>query len=297
MSKIQVFFATAFCVLLSGAAVTVAAQTDNAGSATVIRVDGAVSYSLGNDQWTPLVAGKILPAGAVIRTDFNGSVDIVLGKDIDLPQHAWQGRWTPQNVAPAPDESVRGMMSYRPSAEQNVVRLTPNTTLAIDKLTIVDTGADTVSDTELDLRKGKIFASVKKLTGASQYLIKLPNGIAGVRGTEFSLGDDGKSVVFKSSGGGLVISMVPPSGVPVTTIVVAGFSFDPTTGQPTVISDNMISFLSQIFTALQSIYSPVSFVTRDGTCIYVSPTHGAGGGNSPPPQASPQPSPPQNSND
>ncbi len=297
MSKIQVFFATAFCVLLSGAAVTVAAQTDNAGSATVIRVDGAVSYSLGNDQWTTLVAGKILPAGAVIRTDFNGSVDIVLGKDIDLPQHAWQGRWTPQNIAPAPDESVRGMMSYRPSAEQNVVRLTPNTTLAIDKLTIVDTGADTVSDTELDLRKGKIFASVKKLTGASQYLIKLPNGIAGVRGTEFSLGDDGKSVVFKSSGGGLVISMVPPSGVPVTTIVVAGFSFDPSTKQLTVISDNMISFLSQIFTALQAIYSPVSFVTRDGTCIYVSPTHAARGGNSPPPQASPQPSPPPNSND
>ena len=127
MSKIQVFFATAFCVLLSGVAVTATAQTGTAGSATVIRVDGAASYSLGNGQWTPLVAGKILPAGAVIRTDNNGSVDIVLGKDIDLPKHAWQARWTPQNVAPAPDESDRGMMSYRPSAEQNVVRLTPNT--------------------------------------------------------------------------------------------------------------------------------------------------------------------------
>jgi FecR protein len=250
MSKIQVFFATAFCVLLSGAAVTANAQTNTAGSVTVIRVAGAVSYSLGNDQWTPLVAGKILPAGAVIRTDFNGSVDIVLGK-------------------------------------QNVVRLTPNTTLAIDKLTIVDTGADTVSDTELDLRKGKIFASVKKLTAASQYLIKLPNGIAGVRGTEFSLGADGKLVVLQSSGGGVVISVVPPSGVPVTTIVLPGFSFDPATGQLTVISDDMISSLSQIFTALQTtalqtIYSPVSFVTRDGTCIYVSPTRGAGGRRSPP---------------
>ncbi len=67
----------------------------------------------------------------------------------------------------------------------------PNTTLGIDKLTITDTGADTVSDTELNLKKGKIFASVKKLSGASQYLIKLPSGIAGVRGTKFSISADG----------------------------------------------------------------------------------------------------------
>jgi FecR protein len=292
MRKIQLFFAATVCVLLSGVAAI--AETGVAGSATVIRVEGVASYSLGNDQWIPLVAGKILPAGAVIRTDYNGSVDVVLGKDINLPQHAWQTRWTPENVAPAPDESVRGMVSYRPSAEQNVVRLTPNTTLAIDKLTIVDTGADTVSDTELDLRKGKVYASVKKITGASQYLIKLPNGIAGVRGTEFSIDADGKTKVYRSSGGGVVLSMVPPSGVPATTVVGAGFSFDPATGQLTINSGDEQTFLERLFTALQTIYSPVSFVTRDGTCIYVSPTHGAGGGGSPPPQANPQPNPQPN---
>jgi hypothetical protein len=79
------------------------------------------------------------------------------------------------------------MVSYKPSAEQNAVRLMGDTVLAIDKLTVSDTGVDTVSDTELDLRQGGIYCSVKKLSGASQYLIKIPNGIAGVRGTLFLL--------------------------------------------------------------------------------------------------------------
>ena len=63
-----------------------------------------------------------------------------------------------------------------------MVRLTGDTMLAIDKLTVSDTGLDTVSDTELDLKQGRIFCSVKKLSAASQYLVKIPNGIAGVRG-------------------------------------------------------------------------------------------------------------------
>ncbi len=60
-----------------------------------------------------------------------------------------------------------------------------DTVLAIDKLLISNTGVDAVSDTELDLRQGTIFGNVKKLSATSQYLIKIPNGIAGVRGTTF----------------------------------------------------------------------------------------------------------------
>ena len=75
-------------------------------------------------------------------------------------------------------------MSYKPSVEQNIVRLSGNTTLKIDTLTVSDTGVDTVSDTELDLQNGRIFSSVKKLSAESKYLIKFPNGIAGVRGSQ-----------------------------------------------------------------------------------------------------------------
>ena len=95
-----------------------------------------------------------------------------------------QARIAPDRIAPAADAPVRGMVTYTPAAEQNAIRMTSGTTLKIDKLTISDTGVDTVSDTELDLQKGRIFANVKKLSPASQYLIKIPTGIAGVRGGE-----------------------------------------------------------------------------------------------------------------
>ena len=283
MKKIQIVFSAAVAALLA-ATVSVSAQTGASGYATVVRVEGVASYSLGDGKWTPLVAGKILPVGAVIRTEHNGVADIVLGKDIGLPQNGWQARWTPSHVAPAPDESVRGMISYRPSAEQNVVRLSPDTTLGLDKLTVIDTGADTISDTELNLKQGKIYASVKKLTGASQYLIKLPNGIAGVRGTQFSISANGATTVYHSTGGGVVLSLVGLSGLPTTTVVGAGFTFDPSTGQLVILPGDEQTFLDRLFSALQTVYAPVSYVTRDCTTVYISPIHGAGGGGSPPQQ-------------
>ena len=287
MKKIQFLF-SAVCAAVLTATISVSAQTGDSGYATVVRVEGVASYSLGDGKWTPLVAGKILPVGAVIRTEHNGVVDVVLGKDIGLPQNSWQSRWTPSHVAPAPDESVRGMVSYRPAAEQNVVRLSPDTTLGLDKLTVIDTGADTVSDTELNLKQGKIFASVKKLTGASQYLIKLPNGIAGVRGTQFSIDISGATTVYHSSGGGVVLSLVGVSGLPTTTVVGAGFSFDPSSGQLTILPGDEQNFLERLFSALQTVYAPVSYVTRDGTTTcYISPVHGVGGGSSPPPEIIP----------
>ena len=76
------------------------------------------------------------------------------------------------------------MVGYKPSVEQNVIRMSGATTVKIDTLTISDTGVDTISDTELDLQNGRIFYSVKKLSSQSKYLIKLPNGIAGVRGSQ-----------------------------------------------------------------------------------------------------------------
>jgi len=277
MKRFQALLAAAVCGALFSVCVQAAAQTGNSGCATVVRVEGIASYSLGDDKWIPLVAGKLLPAGAVVRTGHNGVVDLVLGKDINLPQLAEQTRWQPEHISPDPVSSIRGMVPYRPATEQNVVRLSPNTTLGIDKLTVTDTGADTVSDTELDLKKGKIYASVKKLTGASQYLIKLPSGIAGVRGTQFSISENGATSVYHSDNGGVVLSLIPPSGAPQTTIVGQGFSFDPTTGQLTILPGDEQTFLSRLFTALATIYSPTSFVTGDNTCIYISPVHGGRG--------------------
>ena len=274
MKKFQaLLFPVVAGALVSLTAPAFAQATANSGFATVVRVEGIASYSLGDDKWSPLVAGKILPEGAVISTGHNGVVDVVLGKDIDLPHNGWQAAPLPSFPAPAPDSPVRGMISYKPAAEQNVVRLTPGTTLGISKLTITDTGADTVSDTELDLKKGKIFCSVKKLNGPSQYLIRLPSGIAGVRGTQFSIDVTGKVEVYHSTGGGVVLSLILPNGTQVT-LVGSGFSYDPATGLLTTNSGELADFLKELFSALQTIYSPIAFACIDNTYIYVSPVHG-----------------------
>ena len=273
MKKIQALFAAALCGAIFSVTATVSAQDSQAGYATVVRVEGMASYSLGDDNWHPLVAGKHLPVGAIIRTGQNGVVDVVLGKNLDIPHTVWH----PDTIAMAPDSPVRGMLSYKPAAEQNVVRLTPETTLGIDKLTVTDTGADTVSDTELDLKKGKIFASVKKLTGASQYLIKLPSGIAGVRGTKFSISADGTTAVFESTGGGVVLSLVLPDGSTKTFLVTPGNLLDPASGQLAVLSTELATILTDLFSALPTIYAPVAYASFDSTKCYISPTHGGHG--------------------
>src|SRR5206468_9073375 len=114
-----------------------------------------------------------------------------------------------------------------PKAEQDVIRLMQDTVLALDKLAVVDTGADQVTDTQLDLRSGKIFGTVKKLSTASHYEIKLPNGVAGVRGTIYTISSSGVVQVLV---GQVVISWTAPDGTVQTVTVNGGFQFDASTG-------------------------------------------------------------------
>jgi hypothetical protein len=208
MKHIQTLVSVAICGFILTLAGVVCAQTIQPGVATVVRIVGEARYSLGDGVWHPLVAGKILAAGAVIQTGRDATVDIVLGKKILMPQ----ANPLPDRISLAEDADVRGYVSYKPVAEQNTVRMTGDTVLAIDKLTVSDTGVDSVSDTELDLRQGGIYNSVKKLSGASQYLIKIPNGIAGVRGTLFYIDATGRCIVYKNS---VVLSIIGPDGKPV----------------------------------------------------------------------------------
>jgi hypothetical protein len=246
------------------------AQDAKQGVATVVRVQGEASYTLEtgpNAKWIPLVAGKTLQAGATLKTEPGGIVDVVLGKDIKMPQ----ARPTPDRISFAPDSLERGMVDYKPSAEQNVVRLSGDTTLKIDKLTVSDTGVDTVSDTELDLQHGRIFASVKKLSTASKYYIKIPNGIAGVRGTLFGLGADDWCAVNRSS---VWLSFTGPDGKLVTLLISEGSQYNPATGQVTPLSPELIELLHLISTALDTLYLQVLSFSYDLTYCHISATSG-----------------------
>ncbi len=270
MNIFKTTLAAAFCF---GIVLAAAAQnTTKQGYATAVRVEGDVTYSLGQGQPEyPLVAGKYLPPGSIIFTKDNGVCDLVLGKAIDLPQ----AKWSPERISLSHDAAVRGFVTYKPSADQNAIRMTPHSTLAIDKLTVVDTGSDSVSDTELDLKQGKIFASVRKLTGASQYLIKLPKGVAGVRGTLFSITAEGECACWESTGGGVILAVEMPGGAgPQTFVVSPGLILEAGTLQPVTISPDLSSALNMVFAALRTTYfQEISFEVDTTTCR-VSPTSG-----------------------
>ena len=283
MKHIQTFVSVAICgfvLMLAGAA---CAQSAHPAVATVDRIKGEARYSLGDGVWHPLVAGKILTAGAVIQTGHDATVDIILGKKILMPQ----ATPLPDRVSLATDEKVRDYVSYRPFAEQNAVRMMGDTVLAIDKLTISDTGVDTVSDSELDLRQGGIYNSVKKLSGASQYLIKIPNGIAGVRGTMFYINANGKCIAYKNS---VVLSIIGPDGQPMTVVVNEGYQFDTKNlgnGQPSPLPRGISPFppglsaeLDEIFAALRTLYYGEVNFTFDRTELPISPTLGQPSGTS-----------------
>jgi hypothetical protein len=272
MKNFKIVMAAIVGIAIAGMVTSVSAQATKTGFATAVRIEGIVTYSLGKGQPEyPLVAGKYLPPGAIIFTKDNGVADLILGKSVDLPQ----AKWAPDRVSPAADAAVRGYVAYKPTADQNAIRLTPNSTLAIDKLTIVDTGADTVADTELDLQKGKIFASVRKLSGASQYIVKLPNGVAGVRGTLFSISVDGAVACYESTGGGVILAVTLPDGSSKTFVIAPGYVMDPATGQPANITPQLQHVLRDVFDALRTTYFQVVNYEFDHTGCYISPTSGS----------------------
>lgn len=244
------------------------AQSIKPGVVTVVRVQGEARYSLDDKTWHPLVAGKVLNAGAVIQSAADSTVDLVLsGKPVSMPQVAL----APDAIAPAADPNVRGLVSHTSMVEQNVVRMQGNTVLAIDKLTVSDTGADTVGDTELNLRSGQVFFNVKKMSATSQYVIKIPNGVAGIRGSSGGLNAGGGMEMSNGTG---IISIVK-NGIPVTSIVNAGFQFNPHNGSVTPLSDELLRELNATVTAISTLYhQEFPSLAHDQTTVRVSPTAG-----------------------
>jgi FecR protein len=223
------------------------AQTVKPCIVTVVRIQGHARYSLGDNTWHPLVVGKVLGSGAIIQSAVNSSVDIVLsGNAVAMPQAAR----SPETISFAPDPNVRGMVSYKPMVEQNVIRLWGNTVLAVDKLTQFDTGVQTISDTELDLRAGRIFFNIKKMSATSQFIIKIPNGVAGIRGSSGFIDANGDMAMHDGSA---VISLVI-NGAPFTHVINGGSEFNPSTGNVTPIPQNILDNLMTTLTSLITLY-------------------------------------------
>jgi hypothetical protein len=137
---------------------------------------------------------------------------------------------------------------------------------------------DTVSDTELDLQSGRIFASVKKLSNESKYFVKIPNGIAGVRGTLFGLGADDWCGVIKNT---VWLSITDKNGNPITVEVGEGHQFNPG-GGITPLPADVVTLLREIAIALDTLYLHIISFAPDKTYCFVSPDSGHIGNQSHP---------------
>jgi hypothetical protein len=244
---------------------TAAAQTATQGTAKVVRMKGQARYSTGNNVWQPLKVGARLKPGTVIQTslDRGSYVDLVLGEGEGIaPLGSGSG-------ASAATDSI----FFQPSVEQNSVRVWENSVLAIDKLTSTQTGADVVTETQLDLRHGRIFGNAKKMSAASKYEVKIPNGVAGIRGTTYEISSDG---VVRVLVGSVVIAYVGADGTVVTQVVMGGQQFDAHSGQISAIPDfNQQEMVKASKDMRIGPNAPPTTFAVDHTIYYVSPTVGS----------------------
>ena len=165
-------------------------------TAKVRAVRGTAKYS-SDHVWKPLKVNDSLKPGTVIKTEGESTVDLFINN--------------------------------------SVIRVTPDTTIGLEKLLATDTGADKVTETQLYLKNGRILGNVKKLAAASTYQIKTPNGVTGVRGTDFDISfvplPNGQfQLTVKSITGTLVSSAANNQGVIVTAVINTGEAWTPADG-------------------------------------------------------------------
>jgi FecR protein len=268
------------CALALAMVSSVTAQSVVQGKARVVRIGGHARFTTGNNVWQPLHVGDVIKPGTVVQTENKEGafVDLVLGDGSGSLGVASSGGGGASSAAVSP-------IAYRPSAEQNVVRIWQNSALGIDKLSSTDTGADVVTETQLDLRAGRVLGTVKKMNSASKYEIKLPNGVAGIRGTFYDITSDG---VVRVTSGSVVLAYMAADGTVTTKVVVAGQQFDARTGEVTPIPEDVMRSMDTVERMLLSLGTPGEKPTEfvhDHTIYHVSPFRGHHGhGHGPPGQ-------------
>jgi FecR protein len=240
----------------------------------VVKVVGSAQFSSDGRTWSDLSGGEVLKPGITIRTAEKSYVDILLGS-----AGSAGGAFSGPNLLNIPGGGGSGAgagggggSGTSGEIEQaNVVRIFQNTFLAVDKLTLDRTGVDEVSDTQLDLRAGQIMGNVKKLSQQSHYEIKIPNGVAGIRGTPFIGSSVGMFGVLKGpglDGGKATVSFVLTDGSLSTVSCGPGEEIRPNPPHVEPIPADQLAAWVNIFNTLSSGGGPPGPATghTDHTC-------------------------------
>ena len=180
MKEIRTLFSS---LLVCGVAVatvsTVSAQTPTEEVAKVVRIVGAARYAPPGGTMQDLKVGTLLQPGSVIQSGMDKGcvVNVVIGS----------GTGPLPSFGSVDFRRLNATSRYTARTTQSIIRLYGDTALGVDKLAATETGAGRVTSTQLDLRKGHIMGNVKKLSAGSEFLIKYPKGVAGIRGTVFDM--------------------------------------------------------------------------------------------------------------
>jgi hypothetical protein len=213
----------------------------------IVNVEGNAQYSVDGRTWQTLHSGDVLKPGAVIRTAERSLVDVMLGEEGTAG-----GSFSGPNLLSAPGgggAGAGGGGGASDTEKANIVRIFQSTVLGVDKLTLNRTGVDEVSDTQLDLRAGQIMANVKKLSAQSKYEIKLPNGVAGIRGTWTLVSSAG---VIVTGDGEVKFAGVGPNGGVQVVDILSRQKYDSATGQVSSVSDSDFQQYVQIYQSMCS---------------------------------------------
>jgi FecR protein len=222
------------CVIALAAAFIASSAQATVGKAVVRAVRGQAQYAEGNE-WMPLKVGQTLAPGTSLRTATDSQVDLFLGENGPL------------------------------------VRLTADTTMAIDKLNFDATGMDTVIETQLDLKSGRILGVVKKMAASSKYEVKTPNGVAGIRGTTYDISATTRAAVGEGS---LVVVYVKADGTVITKVVNPETVFEPAAEDVRDMTPEEVATLTREINDLINGGAVAELPVGQQLVVYVSPTAG-----------------------
>jgi len=200
-------------------------------TATVIRIKGNARFTTGNNVWQPLKEGQVIHPGTIIQTGMDNSsyVDLSLGSGAE-------SSISPVVYNPAAPSATPPQSGYESKASQSIVRIAENTLLGVDKLTSLNTGSEAITESQLDLKAGHILFNVKKLSAASRFEVKLPNGVAGIRGTAGIIWSSG---LVQCVVGSIVRARIDANGVSHADEIAGGQQQDPD-GQITPLPESVM---------------------------------------------------------
>jgi hypothetical protein len=164
------------------------------GTAKAVAVRGSVEISTDGASWAPLKKGEKLREGAVVRTSSASAADFDLGRNGSL------------------------------------LRIMPNSTVALTALTYESTSIETIVNTQIDVRSGRVIGNVHKLSATSKYEVTTPKIVAAIRGTRYDISAEGRVVVAEGS---VVVVAYGDNGATVTRVVSAAEVFNPVSGMVT----------------------------------------------------------------